>query len=88
MGNEGVPLIKKWISTGKIDSSNPVERPASENRATKVHLLNGFILETFWDLLDAELKPKVNKLLPIIELWTCSKQVSKPWNEWLTICTI
>ena len=83
MGDEGEPLIKKWISTGKIDFSNPVERPASGNR-TKVHLLNGFILETFWDLLDAELKPKVNKLLPIIELWTCSKQVSKPWNEWLT----
>ena len=56
----------------KIDFRNPVERPASGNRA-KVHLSNGFILQTFWDLLEAELKPKDNKLLSIIELWTHSK---------------
>ena len=29
MGDEGVPLIKKWVSTGKIDFSDPVGRPAS-----------------------------------------------------------
>ena len=60
MGDEGVPLIKKWISTGKIDFSDPTGRPASGCRA-RTPPLNGFILQTFWDLLDAEFKPKSNK---------------------------
>ena len=83
MGDEGVPLIKKWIYIGKIDFSDPVGRPQSGNRA-KTPPLNGFILQTFWDLLEEELKPKGNKLLSIIELWTHGKQLSKPLNEWLT----
>ena len=37
-----------------------------------------------WDLLDEEFKPKGNKLLSIIELWTHSKQGDKPLNQWLT----
>ena len=41
-------------------------------------------METFWNLLDEELKPKGNKLLSVIELWTRSKQGSKSLNEWLT----
>ena len=36
------------------------------------------------DLLDEEFKPKGNKLLSIIELWTHSKQGDKPLNQWLT----
>ena len=83
MGDAGVPLIKKWVSTGKIDFSNLIGRPASGNRA-RVPPLNGFILQTFWDLLERELKPKGTKLLSIIELWTHSKQSNKPLNEWLT----
>ena len=83
MGDEGVPLIKKWISTGKIDFSDPTGRPASGNRA-RTPPLNGYILQTFWDFLDAESKPKGNKLLSIVELWTHSKQSNKPLNEWLT----
>ena len=83
MGDEGVPLIKKWVSTGKIDFSDPVGRPASGARA-RVPPSNGFILQTFWDLLEIELKPKGNKLLSVIELWTRSKQSDKPLNEWLT----
>ena len=83
MGNEGVPLIKKWISTGKIDFSGPVERTASGNRS-RVLLSNGFILQTFWDVLDAEFKPTVKRLLSIIELWTHSKQLNEPLNECLT----
>ena len=51
MGDEGVPLIKKWISTGKIDFSDPIGKPASGNRA-RVPPSNGFILQTFWDLLE------------------------------------
>ena len=83
MSDEGVTLIKKWVSTGKIDFSDPVGKPASGNRA-RVPPLNGFILQTFWDLLEIELKPKGKKLLSIIELWTHSKQSDKPLNEWLT----
>ena len=83
MGDEGVPLIKKWVSTGKIDFSDPTGKPVSGNRA-RVPPSNGFILQIFWDLLEIELKPKGNKLLSVIELWTCSKQSDKPLNEWLT----
>ena len=36
------------------------------------------------NLLEAEFKPKGNKLLSVIELWTRSKQGSKTLNEWLT----
>ena len=45
---------------------------------------SGFILKNYWDLLEAEFKPKGNKLLSVIELWTQSKQASKILNEWLT----
>ena len=83
MGDEGVPLIKKWVSTGKIDFSDPIVKPASGKRA-RVPPSNGFILQSFWDLLEIELKPKGNKLLSVIELWTHSKQSDKPLNEWLT----
>ena len=82
MGDEGVPLIKKLVSTGKMDFIDPIGKPASGNQA-RVPPLNGFILQTFWDLLEIELKPKGNKLLSIIELWTCSKQSDKPLNKWL-----
>ena len=35
-------------------------------------------------LLEEEFKPKGNKLISIIELWTRSKQGNKTLNEWLT----
>ena len=41
-------------------------------------------MDSFWDLLEIELKPKGNKILSVIELWTCSRQSDKPLNEWLT----
>ena len=83
MDDEVVTLIKKWVSTGKMDFSDPIGKPASGNRV-RVPPLNGFILQTFWDLLEIGLKSKGNKLLSIIELWTHSKQSDKPLNEWLT----
>ena len=46
--------------------------------------MSGFILKNYWNLLEAEFKPKGNKLLSVIELWTQSKQGSKTLNEWLT----
>ena len=84
MGREGKPLLNKWVSTGRIDFSNPEEIPATGGRA-RIPLSNGFIIQTFWDLLEQELKPKGNKLISILELLSDrSKQGSKPLNEWLS----
>ena len=74
MGEQGIPLVKKWTALGKLDFSS------SEEDA----LLSGYILQNYWNLLEAEFKPKGNKLLSVIELWTRSKQGSKTLNEWLT----
>ena len=74
MGDEGLPLVEKWESTGKLDYSNAEEAPLS----------SGFQVQTYWDLLEEEFKPKGNKLISIIELWTRSKQGNKTLNEWLT----
>ena len=83
MGDQGIPLIEKWESTGKLDYSNSRETPATEGGRRKA-LSSGYKLQTYWDLLDEEFKPKGNKLLSIIELWTRSKQGNKPLNQWLT----
>ena len=74
MGDQGIPLIEKWESTGKLDYSSEEEDTLS----------SGYRIQTYWDLLDEEFKPKGNKLLSIIELWTRSKQGDKPLNQWLT----
>ena len=78
MGDQGIPLVKKWTALGKLDFTNPTDggrdRPIS----------SGFILQNYWKLLEAEFKPKGNKLLSVIELWTRSRQGSKTLNEWLT----
>ena len=77
MGNPDIPLIWKWENTGKISFEHA--------EATDAHAIsNGYKLETFWNLLNEELKPKGNKLLSVTELWTRSKQGSESLNEWLT----
>ena len=83
MGDQGIPLIEKWESTGKLDYSNSRETPATEGGRRRA-LSSGYKIQTYWDLLDEEFKPKGNKLLSIIELWTRSKQGDKPLNQWLT----
>ena len=83
MGDQGIPLIEKWESTGKLDYSNAEETPATEGSRRRI-LSSGYKVQTYWDLLDEEFKPKGNKLLSIIELWTRSKQGDKPLNQWLT----
>ena len=83
MGDQGIPLIEKWESTGKLDYSNSRETPATEGGRRKA-LSSGYKVQTYWDLLDEEFKPKGNKLLSIIELWTRNKQGDKPLNQWLT----
>ena len=74
MGEQGIPLVKKWTALGKLDFSSSEEDALS----------SGYILQNYWNLLEAEFKPKGNKLLSVIELWTRSKQGSKALNEWLT----
>ena len=74
MGEQGIPLVKKWTALCKLDFSSSEE----------VALSSGYILQNYWNLLEAEFKPKGNKLLTVIELWTRSKQGSKTLNEWLT----
>ena len=83
MGDKGLPLIEKWESTGKLDYSNAHETPVKEGGRSRP-LSSGFKLETYWSLLEEEFKPKGNKLISIIELWTQSKQGNKTLNEWLT----
>ena len=83
MGDQGIPLIEKWESTGKLDYSNAEETPATEWGRRRI-LSSGYKLQTYWDLLDEEFKPKGNKLLSIIELWTHCKQGDKALNQWLT----
>ena len=83
MGDQGIPLIEKWESTGKLDYSNAEETPATEDGRRRI-LSSGYKVQTYWDLLDEEFKPKGNKLLSIIELWTRSEQGDKPLNQWLT----
>ena len=74
MGEQGIPLVKKWTALGKLDFSSSEED----------NLSSGYILQNYWNLLEAEFGPKGNKLLSVIELWTRSKQGSKTLNEWLT----
>ena len=83
MSDQGIPLAKKWTALGKLDFSNPVEIPGGDG-AMKKPISSGFVLKNYWNLLEAEFKPKGNKLLSVIELWTQSKQGSKTLNEWLT----
>ena len=83
MSDQGIPLVKKWTALGKLDFSNPVEIPATETTRRKP-ILSGFILKNYWDLLEAKFKPKGNKLLSVIELWTRSKRGSKTLSKWLT----
>ena len=71
MGEEGLPLIRKWESTGKLIYEG--EHPS------------GYKLQQYWDLLEEELKPKANTIISIIELWSKqSRQGSTPLNEWIT----
>ena len=83
MGDQGLPLIEKWETTGKLDYSNANTTPTKEGGRSRP-LSSGFKLETYWKLLEEEFKPKGNKLLSIIELWTQSRQGPKTLNEWLT----
>ena len=48
---------------------------------------SSYKLETFWNLLNEQLKPKGNKLLLVIKLWTWSKQghLMNGWPMYTTL---
>ena len=64
MGEQGIPLVKKWTALGKLDFSNPTEGGRDNP------ISSGYVLQNYWDPLEAEFKPKGNKLLSVIELWS------------------
>ena len=66
-----------------MTTPNAEETPATEGGRRRI-LSSGYKLQTYWDLLDEEFKPKGNKLLSIIELWTHCKQGDKALNQCLT----
>ena len=82
-GDEGYPYIEKWKATSKLDISAPEDIQNDANVIT-THKSSGFKLQTYWDLLNRELKPKSNNILAIIELWTKCHQGNSPLTEWIT----
>ena len=78
MGEQGIPLVMKWTALGKLDFSNSTEGGRDNP------ISSGYVLQNYWNLLEAEFKPKDNKLLSVIELWSRSKQGSRTLNKWLT----
>ena len=76
-------ILQGFVTQNATDYSNAKETPATEGGRRRT-LSSGYKIQTYWDLLDEEFKPKGNKLLSIIELWTRSKQGDKPLNQWLT----
>ena len=70
LGEEGLPLIQKWEDTKKLIyvGDNP----------------SGHDLDTYWTLLAEEFKPRANRIISVIDLWTNSKQGSLGLSEWIT----
>ena len=84
LGNESHPLVQKWISTGKLDFSSAEEKKNDRGQVTQA-LSSGYILDTWWTLLEEELKSKGNRIISIIDWYSPkSKQGSRNLNEWLT----
>ena len=82
MGDEGYPYIEKWKATNELDFSTAED--IQEGDITTAQRSSGYILQTYWDLLKNELKPKSNNILAIIELWTKCHQGNSPLTEWIT----
>ena len=46
MGDQGIPLVKKWTALGKLDFSNLVEIPGGDS-ARKKPISSGFVLKNY-----------------------------------------
>ena len=53
MGDQGIPLVKKWTALGKLDFSSPVEIPGGDG-SRKKPISIGFVLKNYWNLLEAD----------------------------------
>ena len=88
MGNEGLPYIKKWEATRKLDYTYERPVPAVEVEGVETEpahdISSGHKLATYWTLLEELFKPKANKIISIIDLWTKFKQNSQGLTEWIT----
>ena len=84
LGDESHPLVNKWISTGKLDFSQPEEVKNERGQVTQA-LSSAFRLDTWWELLEEEFKPKGNRIISIIEWYSPKvRQGSRKLNDWLT----
>ena len=70
LGEEGLPLIQKWEDTKKLLYTGDTP--------------SGHDLTTYWTLLEEEFKPRANRIISVIDLWTNSKQGSLGLSEWIT----
>ena len=70
LGEQGLLLIHKWENTGDLiyTGADP----------------NGYKTKTYWNLLENEFRPKANKIISVLNLWTNLKQNSMDLNEWIT----
>ena len=58
MSDEGLPLIEKWETTGKLDYSNADETPATEGGRRR-GLSCGLKLQLYWDFLEENFNLRV-----------------------------
>ena len=71
LGKEGLPLLEHWEKLGKINTDDD-DAPGNK-------------LETYYTLLEEECKPKSNKLIAVMQLWSSkSSQGQEPLNSWIT----
>ena len=83
MGDDGYPFLRKWKATGKLKFDHKEEVQDRQGRVTNP-VSSGYLLDTYWELLEKELRPKSNNVLSIMELWTDCKQGNTPLSEWIT----
>ena len=77
MGKESYPIVRKWTAENKLDFTR---RIAADGNPVS----SGFLPETYFTLLEAEFKPKANRIISIIHLWTQVKQGNAELNEWIS----
>ena len=71
MGKEGLPLLERWEKSGKLTVKG--DDPPNHK------------LDIYYDLLEIECKPKANKMIAVMQLWSPkSQQHNLPLNEWIT----
>ena len=84
LGDESQSLVRKWTTTGKLDFTYS-EDVYNDTGAKVQAISSGYKLETWWDLLEEELKPKGNRIISILEWYSPkARQGSRNLNEWLT----